>query len=66
MLAGGDEADAFAAKLAELGGKPESYDVTQEGVETAATAAAQADATSTTAEAAPTESTQDESSQPAA
>jgi uncharacterized membrane protein len=36
VLAGGDEADAFAAKLAELGGKPESYEVTQEGVETAA------------------------------
>ncbi len=39
VLAGGDEADAFAAELAALGGKPESYDVTAEGVATAAAAA---------------------------
>ena len=42
VLAGGDEADAFAAQLAALGGKPEAYDVTAEGVETAAAAAAAA------------------------
>lgn len=76
VLAGGDEADAFAAKLAELGGKPEAYEVTQEGVETAA-AAAQTVATGTTesasegaapveaTDAVPTESKQGESSQPA-
>ncbi len=39
VLAGADEADAFAAKLGELGGKPEAYDVTAEGVETAQAAA---------------------------
>lgn len=39
VLAGADEAGAFAAKLGELGGKPEAYDVTAEGVETAQAAA---------------------------
>jgi uncharacterized membrane protein len=48
VLAGADEADAFAAKLVELGGKPEAYDVTQEGVETAAAAATSEPATSGT------------------
>ncbi len=43
VLVGADEADAFAAKLTELGGKPQSYEVTQEGVETAAAAVTQAD-----------------------
>ena len=75
VLAGGDEADAFAAELAALGGKPESYDVTAEGVATAAAAAQTAQAAAETApagtgdavvestEAAQPLSAQDESSQ---
>jgi uncharacterized membrane protein len=71
VLAGGDEANAFSAKLAELGGKPESYEVTQEGVETAAAAQAEtADTTAAAPEAASetgaSETLQDESSHPAA
>lgn len=72
VLAGADEADAFAAKLVELGGKPEAYDVTQEGVETAAAAAtSETPASGELASGAPDEAAaakpaQDASSQPAA
>ena len=38
VLAEADEADAFAAMLVELGGQPESYELSPEGEETAAAA----------------------------
>ena len=44
MLAEADEAGAFTAKLIALGGKPQSYEVTDEGAEKATAAAAAADA----------------------
>jgi uncharacterized membrane protein len=49
MLVSADEAEAFRAKLSELGGVPQSHNVTDEGVEMA-TAAAAASATAAAAE----------------
>jgi uncharacterized membrane protein len=48
ILAEADEADGVSAQLAELGGEPETHEVTEEALDQAETAAEEADAEETT------------------